>query len=220
MRCSQAVPEELQKWNCMSHHLLGHASKPWRYHIIISVPSTLLHPYWKPLVNPEWTPSSVSLWKLVSALLILGEEMILSKNMNILPLSNVPTRQRNETPGLFEFLSLHSSPFSLMCTNCINKSLLCKLSKLLLWQPILKGPLKKWKVTKSFKSLGKKNLMLELHLLHLPRERQEEAQKGWKFILRRKDPEATEPRSLSEVHGWNLKADIFHFKKSFNGGND
>lgn len=62
--------------------------------------------------------------------------------------------------------------------------------------------------------------MVDLDLLHLPREGQEWAQKGWKFILRRKEPEAAEPCSLSEVQGWNPKADTFHFKKSFNSGND
>lgn len=32
--------------------------------------------------------------------------------------------------------------------------------------------------------------MLDLHLLHLPREGQEEAQEGWEFVLKRKHPEA------------------------------
>lgn len=54
--------------------------------------------------------------------------------------------------------------------------------------------------------------MLDLHLLHLQKEGQEQTQEGYKFILRRKHPEATEPCSLSEVQGRNLKADIFHFK--------
>lgn len=80
-------------------------------------------------------------------------------------------------------------------------------------------PFKKVKSHKKFQKLGKK-LMVNLHLLHLPGEGQEEAQKGWKFVLRRKEAEATVPCSLSEVQGWNLKADTFHFKKNFNRGND
>lgn len=67
--------------------------------------------------------------KLVSALIILGEEMMLSRNMNNLTPSKAHTRLRNETLGLFEFLPLHPSPFSLlmslMCIDCTNKNLVC-----------------------------------------------------------------------------------------------
>lgn len=83
------------------------------------------------------------------------------------------------------------------------------------WKALQKGK-KSQKVSKAWK---KTNLMVDPHLLHLPRKGQEEAQKG-KFVLRRKEPEATEPCSLSEVHGWSWKADTFHFKKIFKSGND
>lgn len=80
--------------------------------------------------------------------------MMLSNNMNILTPSKAHTRLRNETLGLFEFLPPHPSPFSmlgsLMCIDCINKNLVCKLSKLLQCQPLLKGPPQKVKSQKKF----------------------------------------------------------------------
>lgn len=141
--------------------------------------------------------------------------MMLSKNTNILTLSRAHIRLRNKTLGLFEFLPLHPSPClgPLMCIDRTNKKMVCVLSKLLLCHHILKNsPQEMWKVTKKFKSQGKTWLMIDLHLLPLPGEGQKKAQEGQKFFLRRKHPEATEPCSLPEVQGWNLKADIFHFK--------
>lgn len=156
--------EEPQRGNCMSHHFWDILSKTWGYHITISVPSPgLPHPSgslsWDLNVSLllPLTPSEV----LVSAVRILGKEMMLSNIMSILTLSEAHTRLRNETHGLFEFLPLHPSPFSLlrslMCSDCINKNLACKLSKLLLCQTILKGPAKKWK-DKKFQKPKKKQV--------------------------------------------------------------
>lgn len=133
------------------------------------------------ILNMSLLLSLTSSGKLVSALTVSGDEMMLSNNMNILTLSRAHIRLRNETLGFFEFLPLHPSPClgPLLCIDCTNKNMVCTLSKLLLCHHFLKNsPQEMWKVTKKFKSQGKTWLVVDLHLLPSPGEGQKKAQEG------------------------------------------